>query len=115
MEIRPILSALRRNKVGAVLIGLQIALTLAIVCNALFIIQERVRRMARPSGIDEANIAIVNNVWVTDPDDIKARVQRDLLALRGLPDVVDAFATRSYPLGASGWGSGISLAPKQKK
>jgi putative ABC transport system permease protein len=38
MELVPILSSLRRNKMGAALIGLQIALTLAIVCNALFII-----------------------------------------------------------------------------
>ena len=38
MEFRPILSALMRSKVALVLIGLQIALTLAIVCNSLFII-----------------------------------------------------------------------------
>ena len=41
MEIRPILSALMRSKVSMILIGLQVALTLAIVCNALFIISQR--------------------------------------------------------------------------
>ena len=34
MTMHPILAALRRHKSGVVLIALQIALTLAIVCNA---------------------------------------------------------------------------------
>ena len=38
MELRPILSAMRRNKVGAILITVQMAITLAILCNGLFII-----------------------------------------------------------------------------
>ena len=53
MEIIPILMALRRNSLGAFLIGLQIAVTLAIVCNALSIIQQRLERTQRPSGLDE--------------------------------------------------------------
>jgi len=104
-----------RNKTGAVLIVLQMALTLAIVCNGLFVIRERLHRMHRPSGIDEANIVIVNNVWYGTPDDIKARLQTDLAALRALPGVVDAYATRNLPLSNGGWGTGIDLAPDQKK
>jgi putative ABC transport system permease protein len=114
MEIKPILSALARNKTGAVLIMLQMALTLAIVCNGLFIIRERIQRMERPSGIDEHNIAIVNNLWYGTPDDLKARVQRDLAALRALPGVVDVYATRNVPLSGTGWGTNIDLAPDQK-
>ena len=41
MEIRPILSTLRRHKTAAALIVLEIALSCAIVCNALFLISER--------------------------------------------------------------------------
>ena len=37
MEIRPILSALLRNRAGAILVSLQIAITLAIVVNAVFL------------------------------------------------------------------------------
>ncbi|MBV8063823.1 MAG: hypothetical protein JOY51_09510, partial [Nevskia sp.] len=55
MHIRPILSAMRRNKVGALLISLQMAVTLAILGNAGFIVQQRLQLMARPSGMDEAN------------------------------------------------------------
>ncbi|HEY8683587.1 MAG TPA: peptide ABC transporter permease, partial [Rhodanobacter sp.] len=45
MTLHPILAALRRHKAGVVLISLQIALTLAIVCNAVFIIGQRIERL----------------------------------------------------------------------
>ncbi len=81
MEIRPILSAMRRNKVGAILIAVQMAITLAILCNALFIIEQRVTSSRRPSGADEANVIIISNQWVGNPPDISARLQGDLAAL----------------------------------
>ena len=55
MDIKPIYSALMRNKAGLALIVLQVAITLAVVCNSLFIIMERSELVARPSGMDEAN------------------------------------------------------------
>ena len=53
MEFRPILSTLRRHKTAASLIVLEIALSCAIVCNAMFLIGERLERINRPSGIAE--------------------------------------------------------------
>jgi putative ABC transport system permease protein len=114
MEILPILGSLSRNKIGAVLIGLQIALTLAIVCNCLSIIQQYSRQMRRPSGIDEANIFIVRNSWAGQPDDLKTRIAVDLATLRSLPGVVDAEGTNAFPLSGFGWGTGISLKPDQR-
>ena len=72
MQIKPILSALRRHKAGTVLIAMQIALTLAIVCNALFIIQQRVAHMSEPTGIDEGNIFVIQNEWVGSPSSEQA-------------------------------------------
>jgi len=114
MEIRPILSAMRRNKVGAILIALQMAITLAILCNALFIVQQRLALSQRPTGTDEANIFAMTNQWVGQPEDLRARVKTDLATLRALPGVVDAYATNSYPLSQSGWGSAANLHPDQK-
>jgi len=114
MEFRPIISAMRRNKVGAILIAVQMAITLAILCNALFIIQQRVALSKRPSGTDEANIVVLDNQWVGNPPDTAARQQGDLAALRSLPGVQDAFATNSVPLTDSGSSTGISLHPDQK-
>ena len=51
MHFFPILSTLRRHRTAAVLIILEIALTCAIVCNAIFLIRDRLQRMDRPSGV----------------------------------------------------------------
>jgi putative ABC transport system permease protein len=115
VEILPILSALRRNKVGALLIALQVALTLAIVCNCLSIIQQYRGQMARPSGMDESDVFTVINTWVGQPEDLKPRIAADVAALRSLPGVMDAEATNGFPLGGSGWGTGVSLKPDQKQ
>jgi putative ABC transport system permease protein len=114
MQFRPIISAMRRNKVGAILIAVQMAITLAILCNALFIVQQRLASSKRPTGTDEANIVVLDNQWVGNPPDIVARQQGDLAALRSLPGVQDAFATNSVPLTNSGSTTGISLHPDQK-
>ena len=113
MEILPILHALRRNKAGALLIALQIALTLAIVCNCLSIIQQYRDQMGRPSGVDEANIFTVSNSLVGKSADLKSSIAADLNALRSVPGVVEVEATNGVPLGGSGWGTGISVRPSQ--
>jgi putative ABC transport system permease protein len=113
VEILPILSALRRNQVGAVLVALQIALTLAVVANALSIIQYHVSNMARPSGVDEANIFTLQNHWVGEPENVRTSIEADMAALRAMPGVVDAEATNSYPLRGGGWSYGIRLKPGQ--
>ncbi len=114
MEFRPILSAMRRNKVGAVLIAVQMAITLAILCNGLFIIEQRITLSKRPTGADEANVFVIDNQWVGNPPDIAARLQADLAMLRSLPGVVDATASNSFPLSGGGSTDGIKLDPDQK-
>ena len=109
MELHPILSAMRRNKVGAIVIVVQTAITLAILCNSLFLIQQRLRSSERPTGLQEQDLFTIANQWVGSPPDLEAKVQADLAALRALPEVVDAFATQSYPLSNGGWDDGISL------
>jgi putative ABC transport system permease protein len=113
MEFRPILSAMRRNKVGAVLITLQMAVTLAILCNSLFIIQQRLALSHRPSGMDEPGLFVIDNQWVGQPSNLQALLQADMAALRALPGVVDAYATNSYPMSEGGSGEGCSLRPDQ--
>ena len=122
MSTHPILSALRRHKAGVVLIALQIALTLAIVCNAIFIIGQRVDRVNRPTGIDEANLFVVSQQWVDAPqgdgpdavNKIDSLVLADLDTLRRLPSVVSVAAVNSMPLFNSSQVNGITLTPDQK-
>ncbi len=103
MAMLPILSALRRNRLGAVLIAVQIALTLAVLCNGAFIVRQRVKFIERPTGTDEAEIFTMNNEWIGPPGNLTAKAETDLASLRALPGVIDAYATNGYPL--SGFGA----------
>ena len=119
MSLHPILAALRKHKAGVVLIALQIALTLAIVCNAVFIIYSRVEKVNRPTGIDEGNLLVITQQWVGAPSmDTPAGVQQldsmlrqDLDTLRRMPDVVSATTITSLPLLNSSWVGGVALKP----
>lgn len=115
MQIKPILSALRRHKAGTFLIAMQIALTLAIVCNALFIIQQRLAHLSEPSGLDEPNTFIIQNEWVgpASTDQVDAKMREDLAVLRGLAGVQDVTPSNSYPLRGGGWDDGVKLKPDQ--
>ncbi|WP_266183523.1 ABC transporter permease [Dyella humicola] len=116
LQIKPILAALKRHKAGTILIALQIALTLAIVCNALFIIQQRLDRIARPTGLIETNLLTLQNGWVgVDDKSTGPLVRADLQAIRQLPGVEDAIATNSYPLRGGGWSTGVRTNPDAKK
>jgi len=117
LQIKPILVALRRHKAGTVLIALQIALTLAIVCNALFIIHQRLSHLSEPSGVDEANVFVIRNQWGGDmtQQQIDAQVRADTLALRQVPGVRDASAASGYPLEGGGWDNFITMTPDQIK
>lgn len=64
MQVRLIFVALGRHKSTTLLMVLQIALALAIVSNALFIIQGRISRALRPTGLNESNLLTIQNVWV---------------------------------------------------
>ncbi|HUD43108.1 MAG TPA: FtsX-like permease family protein [Dokdonella sp.] len=114
MEIRPILSALMRSKVSMILIGLQVALTLAIVCNALFIIGQRLDLMKRPSGMNEADTFSISSIGFGQGFDVQSAISADLNLLRSLPGVAAATTTNAFPLSNSGWSSGLSLAPGQR-
>ncbi|WP_199096807.1 FtsX-like permease family protein [Dyella sp. ASV21] len=116
MQIKPILAALKRHKAGTLLIALQIALTLAIVCNALFIIHQRLDRIARPTGLDENNLMAIQNRMVGVEDkESGPLIRADLAALRQLPGVEDAISVNSYPLRGGGWSTGVHLNADDKK
>ncbi len=114
MEIRPILSALMRSKVALVLIGLQIALTLAIVCNALFIVSQRLQLMSRDSGMNEADTFTIGSLGFGAGFNIKTSIEEDMAMLRSLPGVAAAAPTNTVPLSNGGWSTGVSLKPEQK-
>jgi len=111
METGPIWRAMMRNKTGVILIALQIAVTMAIMVNAISIMQERSRMMARPTGIDEANIFHIASMGFAEDFNERVTVEEDLAMLRGLPGVVNATQSNSVPLRNGGWSMGLALEP----
>lgn len=109
MNIKPIFSAMLRNKTGPILIALQVAITLAIIANSAFIINERVEKMNRPTGMDDQNLVFAQSAGFGPGYDHYATLQQDLEALRALPGVVSAGYMNRPPL--TGGGSSTSLSP----
>ena len=113
MQIRPILSALSRNKTGAILIALQIALTMPILVNAIAMIQQRQGQMERPSGIDEPNIFSFSYLGFAEDYNEETQIAADLDYIRQQPGVVDAVKTNAVPLTGSGWSMSLTNEPDQ--
>ena len=113
MDIGPIWRAMLRNKSGFILIGLQIAVTLMIMVNAVGIIQESAGKIERESGMDEANTFAFASVLFTDyeRDQRKALIDEDLDLIRNTPGVLNAVASNSFPLRQGGWSMSLSLEP----
>lgn len=123
MKAPPMLATLRHHKAGVILIALQIALTLAIVCNALFIIGQRIERMTRPTGIDGRDLFVVSQRWLDVPanegdkaaDILDTRLLADLTTLRKLPDITAVAPVNSVPLfGAGSRGGLVFVRPNQR-
>jgi putative ABC transport system permease protein len=115
MNMLPIARALLRRKLGAVLIGLQMALSVAILANAVDIIQQRLQHMQRPTGLEEDRLLTLRNLFTGPETDLSARIQGDLAQLRALPGVEDAAALFGLPLTGIGQASTVALAPDQKQ
>jgi putative ABC transport system permease protein len=113
LDILPILATLRRHKITALLIVLEIALTCAIVCNAVFLIAQRVHRMDMPSGVAEPELVQVQVVDIGDRPDAKARGEADLAALRAIPGVKSVARINQLPFTDSSWNNSIFLSPTQ--
>ncbi len=114
MDIGPILSTLRRHKITAVLLVAEIALTCAIVCNAVFLISQRLERMKMPSGVAEQQLVMVQVTDIAPSADAKARTAEDIDALRRIPGVKEATLVSQVPFTNSSSNTSIRLDPKQK-
>ncbi|MFA3790187.1 ABC transporter permease [Aliiglaciecola sp. SL4] len=114
-EIGPIFRALMRNKVGAILIAIQIAVTMTIVVNSIFIILERAQRIERDSGIDEINSFYLTTTGFGDGFDPKSTAFNDLELIRNTPGVLDAIQINAIPVSGGGWSMSFQTEPGEEK
>jgi putative ABC transport system permease protein len=113
MQIQPVLVALRRHRLATVLIALEIALACAVLCNACFLIVNRVQQSHVDSGVDESSLAALKLTGY-DPAkgiDLNARV---LSGLAKLPGVQSVSVINAVPFGNHAGTAGISTDAENK-
>jgi putative ABC transport system permease protein len=110
-NIRPTLSALLRNSTGPLLVALQIAIALAVVVNAIYIVEQRIEKMDRPTGVDDPDLFQVFTSGFTPRYDPVAALREDLAYLRGLPGVIDATPAVTVPMGTANQSTPLYTTP----
>jgi putative ABC transport system permease protein len=116
MEIRPILSALLRNKIAPLLVALQVAISLAILANALHIVTLRYEAAVRSSGISHEHETFTVEVTpLKKPSYAEAIAQqkRDREVLTAISGVASAAMVNQVPMSNSGWNAAVTTDRKQ--
>src|SRR3546814_12743830 len=99
---------------SAALIVLEIALSCAIVCNALFLIGNRIERINLVSGVAETEVVRVQLTGIGEDDNADALTRSDLATLRGLPGVKAATVTNQVPFVKSSWNTSVNMTSEQQ-
>jgi putative ABC transport system permease protein len=113
MGFGPMMSSLMRSKTGPLLVSLQIAVTLAIVINSLFIVLQRVEKINRDTGMDVENVIITYVRGFGENFDTVDSIKNDIDLLRSIPGVIAVSVTNQVPLSGSGSGSGLRAVPDE--
>lgn len=113
LDLRPILSTLRRHRIAAGLIVLEVALTCTIVTNALHLIQTRVDHLNADSGLAEPELAVLElrGSKPVPPERVAGIVAEDMARLRALPGVKAATSANQIVFGGNSNNSGVTLDP----
>jgi len=101
MPIGPIVRAMKHNRVRFALIILEIAITLAIVTNAVNMIMDERQKMLRVSGFDDENLISIGYQPFApefrEESYVESLVQADMRAIRAIPGVKAVTATGFLP------------------
>lgn len=116
MDILPILSTLRRHRIAAGLIVLEVALTCAIVGNALHLISTRLEHLAQRTGLAEDELLVLELRASVATDDAHATdlTRQDLARLGALPGVKSVELVNQVPFGDNSNNSGVKLSPDER-
>jgi len=113
-SLSPILSSLLRNRTAGVLVILQVAIALAVLVNAAWIVHQRIEVMKKPTGMDDANLFAVLSVSFTERFNYDAALREDLVYLRGLSGVIAAAPVDAAPFSQVGFATDVWTNPDQK-
>lgn len=89
LQIHPILAALRSHKTAVLLLVLEIALTMAVLGNLVFIVYGTLQRSHTPTGVDESKIGVIQSIGVIGFAN-SGTIENDIAVLRAVPNVAAA-------------------------
>ncbi|MDC8756309.1 ABC transporter permease [Janthinobacterium fluminis] len=114
MQTRYILASLRKHRLATFLIALQISLACAVLCNAFFLVVQRVHAMQIESGVAEASLATIKLSGFAPEQavDVNARVVE---ALRGVAGIEAVSVVNMVPFGESVSSAGVRLDQERKR
>ncbi|MGN2242121.1 ABC transporter permease [Frateuria sp. GZRR33] len=109
MQIQPVLAALRRHRLATLLIVLEIALACGVLCNACFLIANRLQQMHMQSGVQESSLAelTLTGFEPSQATDLNARVLDGLRTIQGMQSVS---VINAVPFGDHAGTAGIKLS-----
>ncbi|MHC1481699.1 ABC transporter permease [Frateuria aurantia] len=109
LQIRPTLKSLRKQRFPTTLIILQIALTCAVLCNAIPLIANHLAMMKLPSGVDESQLAVMvlHGCTRCRVADVNARAVDSLKKIEGVQSVT---VVSTVPFGLRRGDMGIKLS-----
>ena len=106
--MQPMLKTFRRHRLMPTLVVLQIALAIAILCNALSLLQQRLAPLLVPDGIAAGQLILVSNISTQAVPWTAAQVRAGQTALRAIPGVSAVTAGLNLPMLTS-WRSILNL------
>lgn len=117
VDVIAIVSTFRRRKIAACLIIFEVAIALAILSNALFLMHDRVERVTMRSGTAEAEIVdfFVGATPESHTQNAMADTRKDLRALAAVAGVSGASAINQLPFERGESKVGIQLRPDQQE
>jgi putative ABC transport system permease protein len=109
--VRDIGAILRRNRLQAVLLTVQLGLTLAVLANALNLVIPRLQAALRPTGLTEENAFVISSSGLRAEFDARQSSKEDVALLRGLAGVQEATVSMGVPFTGLQMTMDVSASP----
>jgi putative ABC transport system permease protein len=109
LHVRALLKALRRNNSGPLLVGAQVAITLAVLVNVSYMVRQNLADLSRPTGLDLDNMFWLSMQPTSSDYNYAPATRADLMYLNSRPDVIAATTASGLPQGGGTWG--LEFAP----
>ena len=101
--------AILRNKTSAILVAMQLAITVTVIVNEYAGITEQLDRINSETGLDsEEDLFTIRSTGFGEDFNVSASITEDLLLIHDTNGVIGAYATNSVPLSFNTWRTSIA-------